>query len=93
MPSQADAQLQHKNPGRTFPFSALQVGGTLPSLEAHIAAVRKHPLLQGRAIDFKLQASGGACSAQVQHEVQFDKLAIKLCEVGEACMQGRGLHA
>ena len=53
----------------------------MEALHAHIAAVRLHPLLAGRDIDFKLAAGGGVMAAETVHETGFDTLSVRKCKV------------
>jgi len=57
------------------------VGGSLVGIAAHVAAVKRHPVLQGDDIDFKVAASAGALSEATRAESGFDDLRVAVCKV------------
>lgn len=56
------------------------VGGSMPALRSHIAAIEAHPALGG-GIDFKLAPLPGDCSEAAVLESGFDQLTVSLCKV------------
>jgi hypothetical protein len=70
-----------------------QVGGSIASLEAHVDAVKAHPVLRGSDIDFKLAPSSGPVSSGAQEESGFTRLAVNLCQVrARGRAGGRAAH-
>lgn len=66
-----------------------QVGGSAASVAAHIDAVRGHPVLAGRGVDFKVAPSAGPAGGAALVESGFDRLRVAVCKVGGGAPWGR----
>ena len=83
-PAQATAGCPHPTPHPPTPPHApfSQIGGSRASVDAHIAAVSRHPLLRGADIDFKIAPSAGPLSEGTLRESGFERLTVAVCKVG-----------